>query len=132
MISLKLIPVLLLAVIALQAQPVRPTDDPPPPTICGLDHRTPDANVQLIQVSCIDFDRLRALAPGYPWPVGRVTQVLVHAKAGDRIYISVDGGKTYRRQKLVKDAYGRLIALMQFEGAEYTSVDVDVVPAAVE
>lgn len=127
MISPKLIPAILLAIAALRGQ-----EAPKPVTICGLDQRTPTANIQLIQVACIDFDRLRALAPGYPWPVGRVTQVLVHAKQGDRVYVSVDGGKTYRKQKLVRDAEGRLVALMQWDGAEYTSVDVDVVPEAQE
>ena len=110
----------------------RGQEAPKPVTICGMDHRTPAANLQLIQASCIDFDRLRALAPGYPWPVGRVTQVLIHARAGDRVYVSVDGGKTYRRQQMVRDAEGRYIALLQYEGAEYSSVDVDVVPESKE
>ena len=100
-----------------------------PKSICGTDDRNPTANIDLIQVSCIDFDRLRELAPQHPWPVGKVTQVLVHARAGSRVYISVDGGNTYRRQSLVRDSWGRLIALMQFEGADYTQLDVDVVPA---
>lgn len=127
MISPKLIPAILLAIAALRGQEV-----PKPVNICGLDQRTPNANLQLIQVSCIDFDRLRALAPGYLWPVGRVTQVLIHAREGHRVYVSVDGGKTYRRQQMVRDAEGRYIALLQYDGAEYSSVDVDVVPETKE
>ena len=127
MIFSKLIPAILLAIAALRGQ-----EAPKPANICGLDQRAPAANLQLIQVSCIDFDRLRALAPGYPWPVGRVTQVLIHARAGDRVYVSVDGGKSYRRQQMVRDAEGRYIALLQYEGAEYSSVDVDVVPESKE
>jgi hypothetical protein len=33
------------------------------PTICGKDDRNPTANIDLIQVSCIDYDRLKAQAP---------------------------------------------------------------------
>lgn len=127
MISLKFAPILLLAIAALQGQ-----DTTKLVNICGLDQRTPNANLQLIQVSCIDFDRLRSLAPGAPWPVGRVTQVLIHARAGDRVYVSVDGGKTFRKQQMVRDAEGRMIALLQYEGAEYSSVEVDVAPESKE
>ncbi len=68
MISPKLIPAILLAIAALRGE-----------SICGKDDRSPTPNVDLIQVSCIDFDRLRAQAPDFRWPVGKVTQVLVRS-----------------------------------------------------
>ena len=100
------------------------------PTICGKDDRNPTANIDLIQVSCIDYDRLKAQAPDFPWPVGRVTQVLVHISEGDAVRVTVDGVKKFA--DLIRDAWGRLIALVQFDGVDYKSVAVKVYRAVEE
>jgi hypothetical protein len=95
-----------------------------PKSICGIDDRNPTANIDLIQVSCIDFDRLKAQAPDFPWPTGRVTQVLVHVREGDAVKITV--GTVSKLAELLRDSWGRLIALIQFDGVEHTTVDVKV------
>ena len=91
MISPKLIPAILLAIAALRGE-----------SICGRDDRNPTANIDLIQVSCIDYDRLKAQAPDFPWPVGRVTQVLVHISEGDAVRVTVDGAQKFA--DLIRDA----------------------------
>lgn len=113
MISPKLIPAILLAIAALRGE-----------SICGKDERNPTANVDLVQVSCIDFDRLKAQAPQFPWPTGRVTQVLVHIREGDAVRVTVDGVAKFA--DLIRDAWGRLIALIQFDGVDYKAVSVKV------
>ena len=117
MISPKLIPAILLAIAALRGQDA-------PKSICGMDNQNPTANIDLVQVSCVDYDRLRELAPQHPWPTGRVTQVLVHVREGDAVKITVGGVATFA--ELIKDAWGRLIALVQFDGADHTDVTVKV------
>jgi hypothetical protein len=102
----------------------------PGPTICGKDDRNPTANIDLIQVSCIDYDRLKAQAPDFPWPVGRVTQVLVHVREGDAVRVTVDGVQKFA--DLIRDAWGRLIALVQFDGVGYKAVTVKVYRAVEE
>jgi hypothetical protein len=102
----------------------------PPKTICGTDNRNPTPNVDLIQVSCIDFDRLRAQAPDFRWPVGKVTQVLVHIREGDAVRVTVDGVQKFA--DLIRDAWGRLIALVQFDGTDYKAVTVKVYRAVEE
>ena len=119
MISAKLIPAILLAVVALRGE-----------SICGKDDRNPTPNVDLVQVSCIDFDRLRAQAPDFPWPVGKVTQVLVHIREGDAVRVTVDGVQKFA--ELIRDAWGRLIALVQFDGVGYKAVTVKVYRAVEE
>jgi hypothetical protein len=118
-ISAKLIPAILLAVVALRGE-----------SICGKDDRNPTPNVDLVQVSCIDFDRLRAQAPDFPWPVGKVTQVLVHIREGDAVRVTVDGVQKFA--DLIRDAWGRLIALVQFDGVDYKAVTVKVYRAVEE
>jgi len=93
-------------------------------SICGKDDRNPTASIDLVQVSCIDYDRLKAQAPDFPWPTGRVTQVLVHVREGDAVKITVGGVAKFA--ELIKDAWGRMIALIQFDGADHTSLDVKV------
>ena len=117
MISPKLIPAILLAIAALRGQHA-------PKSICGMDNQNPTACIDLVQVSCIDYDRLRELSPQHPWPVGKVTQVLVHVRQGDAVKITVGGVAKFA--ELVNHAWGRLIALIQFDGVEHTSVDVKV------
>lgn len=116
---MKFIPVILLAIAALRGE-----------SICGTDNRNPTANIDLIQVSCVDFDRLKAQAPDFPWPTGRVTQVLVHVREGDTVRVTVDG--VAKLTDLVRDAWGRLIALIQFDGVDYQSVKVRVYRAVEE
>jgi hypothetical protein len=118
-ISAKLIPAILLAVVALRGE-----------SICGTDDRNPTPNIDLVQVSCIDFDRLRAQAPDFPWPVGKVTQVLVHIREGDAVRVTVDGVQKFA--DLIRDAWGRLIALVQFDGVGYKAVAVKVYRAVEE
>lgn len=120
---MKFLPAILLAIAALRGQEA-------PKSICGIDHQTPAANLQLIQVSCIDFDRLRAKAPQFPWPTGRVTQVLVHIREGDAVRVTVDGVAKFA--ELIRDAWGRLIALVQFDGVDYKAVAVKVYRAVEE
>jgi hypothetical protein len=93
-------------------------------SICGKTEQNPTAHIELIQVSCVDFDRLRAVAPGYPWPAGRVTQVLVHVRDGDAVRVTVDG--VVKFADLVRDAWGRLVALVQFGGMDHEAVAVRV------
>jgi hypothetical protein len=118
-ISAKLIPAILLAVVALRGE-----------SICGTDDRNPTPNIDLVQVSCIDFDRLRELAPQHPWPAGKVTQVLVHIREGDAVRVTVDGVAKFA--DLIRDAWGRLIALVQFDGVGYKAVAVKVYRAVEE
>jgi hypothetical protein len=118
-ISAKLIPAILLAVVALRGE-----------SICGKDDRNPTPNVDLIQVSCIDYDRLREQAPQWPWPTGRVTQVLVHVRDGDAVRVTVD--RVQKFSDLIRDAWGRLIALVQFDGVGYKAVTVKVYRAVEE
>lgn len=100
-------------------------------TICGTDNRNPSPNIDLIQVSCIDYERLRAQAPQFPWPVGKVTQVLVHVKEGDAVRITVDGVEKFA--PIVADpAFNRRLALVQFDGVDYTAVRVRVYRAVEE
>ena len=119
MISPKLIPAILLAIAALRAQ-----------SICGIDKQNPTANIDLIQVSCVDYDRLRELAPQYPWPAGKVTQVLLHVHEGDAVRVTVDGVAKFA--DLSTDAWGRRVALVVFDGVEHTEVSVRVYRAVEE
>lgn len=119
MISPKLIPAIILAIAALRGE-----------SICGKDDRNPTPNVDLVQVSCIDYDRLREQAPQHPWPVGKVTQVLVHVREGDAVRVTV--GKVTQFADLVRDAWGRLIALVQFDGVDHTAVAFKVYRAVEE
>jgi hypothetical protein len=119
MISPKLVPAILLAIAALRGE-----------SICGKDDRNPTPNVDLVQVSCIDYDRLKAQAPDFPWPTGRVTQVLVHIREGDAVRVTVDG--VVKFAELLRDAWGRLIALVQFNGVDHSAVAVKVYRAVEE
>lgn len=119
MISPKLIPAILLTISALRGE-----------FICGRDDINPTPDIDLIQVSCVDYDRLRAQAPQFPWPVGKVTQVLVHIREGDAVRVTVDGVAKFA--DLIRDAWGRLIALIQFDGVGYKSVAVKVYRAVKE
>jgi hypothetical protein len=118
-ISPKLIPAILLAIAALRGE-----------SICGRDDRNPSANIDLIQVSCIDYDRLRSVAPEYPWPTGKVTQVLLHIREGDAVRVTVDGVEKFA--ELATDAWGRRVSIVVFDGVEHTAVSVKVYRAVDE
>jgi hypothetical protein len=118
-ISPKLIPAILLAVAALRAE-----------SICGLDHPNHSPNIDLLQVACVDYDALRAASPQYPWPAGKVTQVLLHVREGDAVRVTVDGVAKFA--DLSTDAWGRLVALVQFDGVEHAAVAVKVYRAVPE
>jgi hypothetical protein len=62
--------------------------------------------------------------------VGKVTQVLVHIREGDAVRVTVDGAQKFA--DLIRDAWGRLIALIQFDGVNYKSVAVKVYRAVEE
>lgn len=105
----------------------RRDDDEPPPkpkgiasvpeSACGMDRQQATPNIDLIHVACVDYDALRVRMPEVAWTSeGWATQVLIHVRAGTVAYISVDNGKTYQRQPLTLDAWGRLIALVEFKG----------------
>lgn len=113
MISPKLIPAILLAVAALRAE-----------SICGIDRQQHSPNIDLLQVACVDYDALRAAAPQYPWPQGKVTQVLLHIREGDAVRVTVDGVAKFA--DISTDAWGRRVALVVFDGVEHTEVSVRV------
>jgi hypothetical protein len=93
------------------------------PTICGkFDNYT--ANIDLLLISCLDFDGLRKVAPQVPWPVKPQTQVLVHVREGDAVKITV--GDQVQFADLVDDAERRRVALVQFEGIGHTTKTVKV------
>jgi len=106
----------------------RDDDEPSPPpkpkgiavipeSACGMDRQQATPNIDLIQVSCLDYDYLRAKMPEVAWiSEGWATQVLIHVRLGTVAYISVDNGKTYQRQQLSLDAWGRLVSLVEFKG----------------
>lgn len=119
MISAKLIPAILLAVAALRGE-----------SICGIDRPQHSPNIDLLQVACVDYDRLKAQAPQYPWPAGKVTQVLVHVREGDAVRVTVDGVEKFA--DLSTDAWGRRVALVVFDGVEHTAVSVRVYRAVEE
>jgi len=94
------------------------------PFICGRNDRNPAPNIDLIQVSCIDWDAMRRVAPDYPWPAGKQTQVLVHVRDGDTVRVTV--GNVSKFADLLRDAWGRLVALVPFDGVGHESVEVRV------
>lgn len=96
----------------------------PPKSLCGTDKPQYTANIDLLQISCVDYEALRERAPEVPWPAGKKTQVLVHVRAGDFVRIAVGGKVEFA--DLTKDAWGRLVAIVQFDGADHTAVDIKV------
>lgn len=94
------------------------------PFICGTSPTSPQTD--LIQVACPDYDELKKHMPIYK--SGKATQILVHAKGGDAVRITLTGpkGTISKLSDIIRDAYGRFVALVEFKGAEFTSVDVEV------
>lgn len=102
--------ILALAALAAQAE-----------TICGAKPTHP--HVSYAEVACVDFDALAKLSPFFAGR-GQQTQVLVHAKAGEGVVVTVDGVEKY--QKFVTDHWGRLIALVAFDGNKHKAVSIRV------
>jgi hypothetical protein len=102
------------------------------PTICGTNLKSPQTAVDLIQIACVDFDALRKVAPGVPWPIKPQTQVLIHAAGPGAVRVTVRraGGETefsYSQEQwaeLVPDGYGRWAAMLIFDGLGYTGYAV--------
>ena len=92
-------------------------------TICGWDNTGYSPNVSLVQVSCVDYDELKKHVPIIT-ASGKETQVIVHARAGDTVAVTL-GGLT-KLAPLTRDSYGRLTAMVQFPGADYTTIGVRV------
>jgi hypothetical protein len=90
--------------------------------ICGKTIPHPDA--ESILVACVDYDALRKLNPAVPVPQGQRTQVLVTAKSGTDVKVSM-GGMT-RYGAINRDAWGRLVALVTFPGIEHQEVAVKI------
>lgn len=90
-------------------------------TICGA--KPSNAYVDYAEVACVDFDALAKLSPIFSGK-GKETQVLIHAKRGDAVAVTVDGETKYAA--LNKDAYGRLVAMATFAGIEHKEVSVKV------
>lgn len=101
-----------------------PQAEDPPKTICGKNDKFPAPNLDLVQVSCIDFTALRKVAPEVQWPAGPVTQVLIHAKRGDIVRVRVNDQEQFGNLLPYPD--GHLVALLQFEGIQHTTVEVKV------
>lgn len=99
-------------------------------SICGLDRPNHSPNIDLLQVACVDYDALRAASPQYPWPAGKVTQVLLHVREGDAVRVTVDGVAKFA--DISTDAWGRRVALVVFDGVEHTEVSVRVYRAVAE
>lgn len=88
---------------------------------CGSRITTPQTD--LVQVICVDYDGLKKYLP-FITVTGKATQVLIHAKSGDTV--SVTAGGVTILAPLIRDSYGRLVALVVFPGADYAAFDVRV------
>lgn len=102
--------ILALAALAAQAE-----------TICGAKPTHP--HVSYAEVACVDFDALAKHVPLFAGR-GQHTQVLIHAKTGEVVAVTVDGKTKY--QRIVIDQWGRRVALVSFEGMKHESVSISV------
>lgn len=93
-------------------------------SICGA--RPTHPHIDYAEAACIDFDALAKLSPFFAGR-GKQTQVLIHAKRGDVVAVTVDGVTKY--QRLVTDQWGRRVAMATFDGVEYQSVKISVFEA---
>ncbi|MEN6534628.1 MAG: hypothetical protein ABFD89_13250 [Bryobacteraceae bacterium] len=91
------------------------------PTICGSKPTHP--YVEYAEVACIDFDALAKLSPFFAGR-GKQTQVLLHLKRGDLVGVNVGGAWKYSR--VTVDQWGRLVAMVAFDGMDHQSVEVRV------
>ena len=102
------------------------SDAKPAANLCGKNIQNLSANITLLHVGCVDFEALRKFFPEFEWPVGTVTQVLVHIRRGDAVKVTVDGEEKFSNVIYDPNYGGRYLALVQFEGSEHTSVEVKV------
>lgn len=102
--------ILALAALAAQAE-----------TICGAKPTHP--HVSYAEVACVDFDALAKHVPLFAGR-GQQTQVLIHAKTGEVVAVTVDGKTKY--QRIVIDQWGRRVALVSFEGISHQAVAIRV------
>lgn len=91
------------------------------PTICGS--RPTHPHVDYLEVSCVDFEALAKLSPFFAGR-GRETRVLIHAKRGEAVSVTIGGVTKFA--SLVTDSYGRRLAMLRFDGVEHTSLEVKV------
>jgi hypothetical protein len=120
----RLIDYAILAVCAVAFALVLRGQDASPKNICGINKINTNAVLDLVQVNCVDYDALRAIIPEIAWPAGNSTQVLVHLRDGDVVRITVDGETKYAEP--VKDSWGRMIALVAFNGIDHTHLSIKV------
>ena len=83
--------------------------------LCGTEPTNQHADYVL--VACVDYEALRAIAPSVPWPAGKHTQVLVHAKSPGAVCAILDGEK--RCDETVQRDDGRNIVMLVFPRAGY-------------
>lgn len=93
-------------------------------SLCGFKSDTLTANITHLSVSCIDFDGLRRVAPEIQWPLVPQTQVLIHVKKGDAVKVTIDGESKWA--DLSRDAEGRLVALVVFNGIDHSYATVKI------
>lgn len=111
-------PMILLLAATLAAQ------TPAPQTICGQRISRPDAD---ITVACIDWQALSRLGVPVPPNWTTATQVLVHVKStADAVRVEVTNDTTgdVQYSDVVKDAYGQRVAMVQFTGSEFKTLNV--------
>jgi hypothetical protein len=96
----------------------------PAKSICGMDKQSPGESVELIQVSCVDYEAMRKQLPSVSWPAGTSTQVLVHVREGDAVRVTVDGESKW--VPLETDSWGRKVAMVSFSGVDHSAVLVKV------
>ena len=125
--TLKVAFLILAITLSLMAQNVMGRRDTAGTSVCGTNAKSPQRGVDLIQVSCLDYDGLRKVAPWVAWPAGKQTQVLVHGSKPGAVRINLNMGEQWA--ELVKDAYGRWAAMLVFEGTDYDALKVTVYEA---
>jgi hypothetical protein len=94
-------------------------------SLCGKRLSHPQAD--LVQVVCVDWDEIRRIAPGVPFPAGKRMQFLIHAKAGDAVRVRI--GNKAQFADLARDAWGRLVALVSFDGIEHEEAEISILSA---
>lgn len=96
-----------------------------PGDICGSLKEFITPNIDLIAVSCVDYEALRAVMPDVPWPAGQRTQVVIHLRRGEAVRVVVDGVVKFA-DAIDDTAYNRRIAKVDFDGTGHKEVSVKV------
>jgi len=99
-------------------------------SICGDQPTT--SQTTLVHVACIDYDAMAKYIP-FITQKGLATQVLIHAKTGAAVRITLMGkdGPVTKWENIMRDSWGRFVSMIQFEG-QYTEIIEIVVYAKVE